>query len=459
MGTSSRGITSPIVIVGAGGAGMIAALRASDLGVEVLLLEKSIRRRSNSELSGGLVQAAGTRFQAALHIEDSPQQMMADIMRKNGGRSDPAIVGAICERSRDVVHFLADEIGLDLHLDTNVLHFGHSAHRMHATPSETGAEIVTGLRQAANRQPRVTLVDEIQVVGLIEDEGNVVGVEVAQGAQETIRARCVLLACDGFAGNRDMLRTFCPEIAEAVYIGSENNTGDGIRWGAGLGAALDLMSAYQGHSHVNPTYGTRLGGSLPSLGSVMVNLAGNRFDREDQGYSEFARVVLAQPGGVAIEIFDQRIFDIAWHAGAFREAFEAGAVRKASSPEDLAREFELPADSLRREIEDYNNAIRSRCDRLGRREFGKPLVPPLYGSLITGAIAHTQGGLRIDSTCRVLRPDRSRIRGLFAAGGTAAGISGADATGYLSGNGLIQALATGMIAGEAMVDECSPQEW
>ena len=364
---------------------MIAALRAAQLESGVLLLEKSLRRGCNSELSGGLIQASGTRFQAELGIVDGPEEMMADILRKSGGNCDRDVLRAICTRARDVVHFLADHVGLDLHLDTNVLHFGHRALRMHATRSELGGELVAALRGAVARDPRITFVDDVAVAGLLRDGDRVAGVEVVSPERERVGGRCVLLSCDGFGANQDLVTRYCPEIAGALYIGSENNVGDGIRFGAEMGAELDHMSSYQGHCHVNPQHGTRLGGGLPALGSILVNLEGRRFEREDQGYSEFARVVLAQPDGVAVEIFDQRIFDLSWPTGAFREAHEAGAIRRAESVTDLALSFGLSAEVVEREIADYNRAAVEGDDRLGRHEFGEPLRAPFYGSLVTGA--------------------------------------------------------------------------
>lgn len=448
----SGSVEFPLVVVGAGGAGMIAALRAASLGTEVLLLEKSVRRMCNSELSGGLIQAAGTRYQAALGIEDSPERMWQDVMRKNKGKSDPDIVMMVCRRSADVVHFLADHVDLDLHLDTNVEWYGHTAYRMHATPTEDGSEVVAGLRAAVKQERLITLIDEAGVRGLIQDEaGRITGVRLRRAGEENVGAEAVLLACNGFGGNREMLRRYCPEIAEATYIGSDNNTGDGIRWGEAAGAALDLMGAYQGHAHVNPNFGTRLGGSIPDLGSILVNLDGRRFEHEDQGYSEFGRHILKQPGGVALEVFDQRIFDLAWNTGAFRVAHAAGAITKAETVRELAEHFSIPADALEAEIGAFNAGVLSGDDPLGRKNAKHELVAPFYGSIVTGAITHTQGGLRIDTSCRVLRPDNGMIPGLFAAGGTAAGISGDSADGYMSGNGLIQAFATGLAAAESIV--------
>jgi fumarate reductase flavoprotein subunit len=439
--------TAQIVIVGAGGAGMMAALSAARSGATVLLLEKSVRRGCNTELSGGLVQGAGTRFQQALGIEDTPEAMMSDILGVNCGDADTEVLAAICVRSADVVHFLADVVGLDMHLDRSVLYVGHTRHRMHTSPGEKGSEVVAGLRRLIAATPEITLMDNADVRGLIVQDGAVTGVAVGD---ERIRAGAVLLSCDGYGNNRDMVREFCPEIADAVYIGSENNTGDGIRWGRDAGGELARMTAYQGHSHVNPKHGTRLGGSVPLLGAFIVNLDGNRFADENQGYSEFASVLLRERAGEAVEIFDQKIFDTVWQVGSFREAHEVGAVRRADTIEELAELFGLPAGSVRAALDGYNNGVASGADPMGRTDLTRPLPPPYYGARITGALVHTQGGLRIDPSTRVLRPDGSPIAGLYAAGGTATGISGSGPDGYMSGNGLIQAFATGLIAGEQM---------
>lgn len=423
------------------------ALVAAERGANVLLLEKSVHRQCNTELSGGLVQAAGTRFQMELQIHDDPTVMMQDILSINGGCCDYDVLAEICRRSADVVHFLADVVGLELHLDTSVLYKGHANFRMHSTKGELGQELVAGLRKAIRSHPRVTFVDDARVSGLLTDKGEVLGV-VAGDARERLGGGATVLSCDGFGGNQDLVLANLPSISGAVYIGSENNTGDGIVWGRAVSAAVDRMTAYQAHSHVNPQYGTRLGGSLPSLGSIIVNKKGARFAAEDQGYSQFAAPLLAQPEGVGVEIFDQRAFDAVWQTGSFRQAYEVGAVRRAATVEELAGLFGLPVESLSEEIDTYNASAVEGKDRFGRTDALRPIAAPFYGSVVTGALVHTQGGLRIDPTCRVLRDDHSHITGLYAAGGTAAGISGDGPDGYMSGNGLIQAFATGLIAGE-----------
>lgn len=443
-----------LIVVGAGAAGTMAALVAARRGASVLLLEKSVLLGTNAQLSGGFLQAAGTRFQRAAGVQDSPELMMADIMAKNGGRADTAVVAEICRRSADYVHFIADHVGLDLHLNTTIKWYGHSAFRMHAGPAEKGSELVAALRRAVSADSRIDFVDEARVTGLIAEDGRVTGVTagIGDGAAEQVRAPAVVLACSGFGNNRQMLAQHCPDALTATYIGSETSTGEGIGWGAGLGADTAFMSAWQGHAHVNPKYGTHLSGGLPYLGSIMVNVNGERFAREDTGYSELTPVILGQPGGVAVEIFDQRIVDALWTNGVFREAYDAGAVHRFDDLDALAAAYSLPAETLRRTVETYNDGTRGTvADPFGREPSGAPLQAPWYGSLITGGIAHTQGGLRIDPSARVLTADGTPIPGLYAAGGTAAGMSGPGVAGYTSGNGLSHAFTTGLIAGEAAV--------
>lgn len=441
-----------VIVVGAGAAGNMAALVAAQRGANVLLLEKSVLQGTNAQLSGGFLQAAGTRYQQEKGVEDSPELMMADIMKKNGGVANTAVVAEICRRSKDYVHFIADHVGLELHLNTTIKWYGHSVFRMHAGPAEKGSELVAHLRRAVAAQGRIDFVDEARVTGLLTENGRVVGVTagIGDGEVEELRAAGVVLSCGGFGNNRTMLERYCPDALDAVYIGSETNTGEGIVWGMELGADTEFMTAWQGHAHVNPKYGTHLSGGLPYLGSIMVNVNGERFAREDLGYSELTPIILAQPSGIAVEIFDQRIVDALWTNGVFREAYDAGAVHRFERLEDLAAAYSLPVDAVLRTVAAYNDgALGKAPDAFGREASGTPLEAPWYGSVITGGIAHTQGGLRIDPAARVLTPAGQPITGLFAAGGTAAGMSGEGVAGYTSGNGLSHAFTTGLIAGES----------
>jgi fumarate reductase flavoprotein subunit len=186
---------------------------------------------------------------------------------------------------------------------------------------------------------------------------------------------------------------------------------------------------------------------LPLLGAFIVNRDGRRFVREDVGPSELAAIVLAQPGGVALEEFDQRIHDTAMRQGPYREAWNAGAIMTAGDAGELARNAGVP-ESFVKTFEEFAAIAASGRDPFGRLRFGPALHAPLHASWVTGALAHTQGGLAVDARARVLRADGSAIPGLYASGGAAAGLAGLGGEGYLPGNGLAQSFALSLIAGE-----------
>ena len=442
-------LETDLLVIGAGACGLMAAFVAASRGADVIVIEKSRRGGCNTELASGSIPACGTRFQKAAGIDGTAEIMAEDILRKNGGRANRDLVIELCRRSSELIDILVDEVGLPLLLNTDAGRAGFSFLRLHNPPGRTGAPLIQALHDALARQASANFADNTPGTGLITDErGAVIGAKAGPEGELRIRARKVLLACDGFGANRAMIERFIPEALAMTYIGSNNNTGDGIRWGLELGADIAHMGSYQGHGYVCPGYGTRLVPEIPQLGGIFVNLHAERFTRDDQGYSEFAREVIAQPDEVAFGIFDQRIHDVVSHANHFRDLVDSGALRRADSIEALASELRLDPSRLRATLADYNEGVRAGCDRFGRKALPQPLTAPFYGAKVAGALAHTQGGLRVDLSARVLRPDGSVIENLYAGGGSAAGISGDSCDGYLSGNGLLSALGMGLIAGE-----------
>ena len=285
-----------------------------------------------------------------------------------------------------------------------------------------------------------------------DKDETVIGVEVEiEGIGKNLaRAKKVILALNGFGANREMLKKYIPEMAEAYYFGHEGNTGEGILWGEALGAELDNMAAYQSHGSVSYPHGTLVSWAVISLGGYAVNLQGERFGDQNQGYSEQALDVLAQKGGVAVEIFDQRIYDVVQEYEDFRQGIEMGAIKNFASVEDLAKGFEIPVNVLVQTHEEFQKMASGRIkDPKGRSGLEQPLGTPLYGVKVTGALFHTQGGVRLNKKAEVVRKDGACISNLYAGGGTAAGFSGkAGPYGYSSANGLLAALVLGKIAGE-----------
>ncbi len=440
------------VIVGAGAAGLFAALVAARRGAQVILLERDLAGPSNLLVSGGLFPGAGSRLQQAGGVEDSAERFAADVRAKAQGIVDEPVLAAIARQTAPAIHFLIDEAGLPVKWLPDLQVPGHSVPRMHATPSESGRELHRLLREAVVRLPGIRLVADAEGCGLLSEQGRVTGAQARiKGQVVDFQARSVLLATGGFASNAALLSEYIPEVAGALHIGAGANDGCSVVWARALGADVAFMQGYQGQGHVNPGGKTRLGMALPSLGAFMVNRDGRRFVAEDIGPSELAAFVLGQPGGVALEVFDGRIHELASRQGPYREACEAGHVREAESPEALALAFGLPVEAFARTFADFGRFVRQGHDpEMGRKRFGPELQAPLRAAWVTGALAHTQGGLRVDVNGQVIRLDGQPIPGLFAAGGSAASISGIGGAGYLPGNGLAQSFGLGLICGETI---------
>lgn len=186
-------------------------------------------------------------------------------------------------------------------------------------------------------------------------------------------------------------------------------------------------------------------------GGIQVNASGERFSNEHGGYSEQAVNVLAQPGGIAWNVYDQRIHDFALAFPDYREAFEAGAIRTAPDARALAAAISVDPECVEATLAATREMQSGqRADPFGRDFTTKPaLAASYYAVKVTGALFHTQGGLAVDESARVLGTDGAPFPNLYATGGAACGVSGPDVSGYLSGNGLLTAIALGYLAGAA----------
>ncbi|MBM3599560.1 MAG: FAD-dependent oxidoreductase [Alphaproteobacteria bacterium] len=439
-----------VLIVGAGAAGLTAALATREAGAEVLVLERDAAAQGSTALSSGLVPAAGTRFQAARGISDTPELFARDIQAKAKGLAEPRLVAALASSIGPTVEWLADRHDVPFDVAEGFLYPGHSVLRMHGTPRRTGSELMACLGAAAARAG-VDVVTDAHVHALVVRGDRVVGVRIDRpdGSVDAVGCAALVLACSGFGGNRELVRRHMPEMAGALFFGHAGNQGDAVAWGTALGAATRDMGAYQGHGSVATPHNVLITWALMMEGGFQVNAAGERFSNEHQGYSEQARAVLAQPGGVAWNIYDERQHILGLEFQDYRDAVAAGAVHSASDIGALARALGLPEGALAATLQATRAiALGEAADGFGRDFSTKPpLAAPFHGVKVTGALFHTQGGLLVDGNARVLRADGTALPNLFAAGGAACGVSGPECWGYLSGNGLLAAIGLGRMAG------------
>lgn len=446
-------VTADVLIIGAGAAGLVAALAAAEAGAEVVIVERDAVPSGSTALSAGLIPAAATRFQREAGIDDSPERFASDILAKAHNEPDAGIVAHLTRHIGPVLEWLADKHGLPFDVVTNFSYPGHSARRMHGLPKRTGSELVDRLRESVEAKG-IPILTDFRATTLFRDlSGTIAGIAGARpgGGEERIGCKALVLACNGYGGNAALIAQHIPQMREALWFGHSGNEGDAVLWGEALGAELVHMSGHQGHGSVAQPHGILITWATVMEGGFQVNARGQRFSDESHGYSEQATNVLRQPEGKAWTIFDARIAGIARQFEDFRNAEAQGAIVSADTIEALAAKLGLPADALARTASEVEALKRGEgADSLSRDFAGtSPLVAPFCAVRVTGALFHTQGGLRVDASARVLRRDGAAIPNLYACGGAAVGVSGAQASGYLSGNGLLTAVALGEIAGRA----------
>lgn len=444
-----------VLVIGAGACGMVAALRLADAGVEAVVLERDASPAGSTAMSSGFIPAPGTAAQAALGIVDSPERFAADLAAKSHGLGDRRLTALAARTIGPTLDWLAKDHGLEWLVLDDFLYPGHSVHRMHAVPEKTGEGLIARLA-AAVEDVGVPVVTDAHVTALFADGERVTGAEVTRpdGRVERIGCRALVLACNGFGGNRDLVARNIPLMANAPYFGHAGNQGDALIWGQALGGEAQHLSGCQGHGSVAHPHGVLITWALMAEGGIQVNAEGRRFSNEHRGYSEQAVDVLAQPGSIAWDIFDDRLYDLARGFPDFRSAEAAGAMRSGASARELAAVIGVDADALARTLAECQAYAAGKAhDPFGRDFTNKPaLQPPYHAIRVTGALFHTQGGLVIDDTARVLRSDGVPLPNLFAGGGAASGVSGPEIDGYLSGNGLLTAVAFGALAGDGAAE-------
>jgi fumarate reductase flavoprotein subunit len=433
-----------VAIVGGGACGLTAALTLHHLGVDCVVLERDALPSGSTALSSGFVPAAGTQAQHAQNIQDSASLFAQDIQNKAHGRACDALVQAYSQAIGPAVDFLAQHHGIPWHVLDGFLYPGHSVHRMHAVPEKTGAGLMTRLHHAADAAGVVVLTHAHVTTLYVNNADHVVGLgfQRPDGQLEQVSCDAVLLACNGFGGNANLVQALLPEMQNALYAGHIGNDGSAIQWGQQLGAQLADLRGYQGHGSWAVPQGALITWALMMEGAIQVNANGQRFHNETLGYSEAAVHVLAQPTGIAWNVFDDALLTFAQDFPDFCDAQTAGAVHHFADVAALAQHIGCSVASLQQTLD----AVREGTEPQTGRHFKRSLTAPFHAIRVTGALFHTQGGLDINARCQVLRTDGRHLPNLLAAGGAARGVSGDAVWGYLSGNGLLSAIAGGYIA-------------
>ncbi|MFW5694734.1 MAG: flavocytochrome c [Alkalispirochaeta sp.] len=442
-GCSSRP-EADVVIIGAGGAGLAAAVEAADAGASVIVLEKMPGVGGNTNYATGGMNAAGTEFQQDLGISDSPELFYDDTMSGGGNRNNPDLVALLSREAANSVSWLTT-LGADLS-DVGRLG-GHSVNRTHRPTggAAVGGHIVETLKAAADERG-IDIRTWSEVTAVLHEDGEVTGVTVRDLQDEEdydILAGAVVMAAGGFGANPEMLVANDPSLEGFGTTNHPGATGDAFDLVDQLDVALVDMEYIQTHPTVVPGEGKMITEAVRGNGAILVNRSGERFVNELDTRDVVSGAELEQDGGTALLVFDQGVRE---SLSAVESYINAGLVTEGDDVAALAEAIGAPAEQLEATIDRYNATVDEGSDS----EFGRDSLPrqlnsgPYYAIEVGPAVHHTMGGIEIDTEARVLTSQGRTVPRFFAAGEATGGVHG---TNRLGGNALADIITFGRIAG------------
>jgi fumarate reductase flavoprotein subunit len=449
-----------VIIVGAGGAGLAAALTAADQGASVLLVDAADSAGGSTALSGGVYYAAGTSVQRARGIEgDTADAMYTYYMTLNQHKVEPALVRRLCDEAADGLEWLIS-LGVDFPADGLYASGVEGIARGHAAKG-MGASITAALEgHLATRAIDISL--NTRVDGLLLQDGAVGGIRV--GGDE-VTASAVVVTTGGMGNNPEMLARHYPDAAAqgdwAWYIGSKHCRGDGLGLGQSVGA--DLIGHNRGLLLMTPGFFRDLEVFLPEW-LVYVNRDGRRFVNETTEYAVLSGVVKEQLAGECFALFDEdsrlnakrsvhEYPSPSWSPDMLAQMAQKGKVFKGNTLLELAQNAGIRAATLAATVERYNSGCDAGADAAYFKDpaFLRPVrTAPFYAVRMKPSIVCLSStGLRIDREAQVLDQADRVITGLFAAGETTGGVLGERYIG--GGNSITNAITFGRVAGRNAV--------
>lgn len=483
-----------IVIVGAGGAGMTAALTAAEKGANVIILESQAAVGGNSVRATGGMNAADTPAQdenefgesagvektlktarttyadnvtitkLAEEVEkqwadyqanpvgyfDSDELMELDTMIGGKGINNPELVEELADESADGVEWLK-KYGINL---TSVGSFGGaSVKRIHRPVNAEGKTIAVGsymiplLEKACEENDKISIQLETTATTILTDEnGKAVGVKAvgATGNEVTVNAKAVILATGGFGANLDMVAELVPALKGFMTTNAAGAQGQGIEMAQALGAATVDMDQIQIHPTVQFDTAALITEGLRGDGAVLINAEGKRFIDEVGTRDVVSAAEIAQPGSYSYLVVDQAMLD---KSSVIAGYVKRGFVFQGNTYEELAEALGVDAATFAETMNTWNTYVEAKNDPdFGRTSFAQPLnTAPYYAIKVTAGVHHTMGGLVINTDTEVLKADGTAIAGLYAAGEVTGGVHGAN---RLGGNAVADFVVFGRIAGE-----------
>ena len=490
-------VDADVVVVGAGGAGMTAAITAAAEGKSVVILESQSMVGGNSVRATGGMNAGKTVYQdenefgesagvektlktaaekyadnetitalaktvseqwAAYQANptgyfDSVELMELDTMIGGKGINDPELVETLCANSADAIDWL-DEHGITLH---NVSSFGGaSVKRIHRPVNAEGKTVSVGsymiplLQENCEKAGVKMMLDTTATEILTDANGAAVGVKATGASCETVtvNAKAVVLATGGFGANLDMVVKYKPELKGFMTTNAPGIQGQGIEMAQAIGAATVDMDQIQIHPTVEANTAALITEGLRGDGAILINEEGQRFIDEVGTRDVVSAAEIAQTGSYSWLVVDQAMADA---SSVIQGYIKKGYTVTGATYEELGKAMGVDAAAFAETMEKWNGYVEAKNDPdFGRTSFANPLnTAPYYAVKVTAGVHHTMGGLKINANTEVLNEKGEVIPGLFAAGEVTGGVHGAN---RLGGNAVADFTVFGRIAGAAASD-------
>ncbi|MEI6855939.1 flavocytochrome c [Psychrilyobacter sp.] len=445
-----------IVIVGGGGAGLSAAISASNLGAKVVLLEKMAAVGGNTLVSMGGINIPGSDAQISKKIEDNPELYYNDALVGGDGENNKELFKILSENALDTYNWLKEDIGVEFKKD-ELIHFGvHTVPRAAIFKGKYVVELISKLRKKAENLG-VEIRTGVEAKEIITKDQEVIGIKalVEGKSVEFFGSRGVIFTTGGFSGNIEMRKKYNPELDERYKTTNQSGiTGDGHLMCEKLGVDFIHMSYIQTFPISNPLTGTlsHVGGSRFD-GAILVNRSGKRFVEELERRDIVSQAILGQDGGVGYLVWGQEVEAVA-NRTTDNKAEVNSLIRADLFIEgniaECSKKMNVNLATLKDTINTYNSYAENGKDQEFNRRGNliKIKKGPFYIQTAAPAVHHTMGGIKINSENEVLDVKGNIIKGLYAAGEIVGGIHG---TNRLGGNAITDILVFGKRVGEKIM--------
>ncbi len=454
--------SADVIIIGAGFAGLAAAIEAAEAGASVIVLEKMKAAGGNSVISDGCLAAPQTEAQKAAGIEDSPELMYNDMIKAGEGLNYPALVETVTEKAKEAYLWSKEYLGVK-YLDRIDIFGGHSVARCHTSTSVAGLDLVKKqLKRLKDLSVPVHTGIYVKKIST-DNSGRVNGVIVYEGYQykngtagpeKKIQAnQAVIIASGGFGSDIPFRQAQDPRLDCSIL--STNKlfaTAEVLKEGLAVGANPVHLSRIQLFPWASPNEkgfgaGPRFGNYVVLPHGLIVDpKTGARFVNELCNRKEMGEALM-NLGHPAVGIADENgVVTAGWDIS---RALKKGIVKTFTSLDSLAEHFDIDIENFKKSIDRFNDMIKNGWDD----DYQKPLVkeaspvitPPFYAMEMWPKVHYTMGGIQIDASARVIHRNQHPIPGLYAAGEVTGGIHGACRLGSCA---ITECLVMGRIAGK-----------